>query len=125
MIYLTRPAKSSSSLEPSTYVVVSACLPHSFYFCSAGIGYQITKQLAAKGATVYLACRSEQRALAAINKLEEEVAGIEGKNRLQFLHVDMSSMDSVKRAAEEFLKRETRLDVLCALLPRVAVSSAD
>ncbi|VDC05279.1 unnamed protein product [Peniophora sp. CBMAI 1063] len=79
---------------------------------NAGLGYQITKQLAAKGATIYLACRSEERALAAINQLEDEVDDVQGKNRLQFLQVDMSSMRSVKRAADEFLKRESRLDVL-------------
>ena len=84
-----------------------------FGMCSAGIGYQITKQLAAKGATVYLGCRSEERALASIDKLEDELPAIQGLNRLQFLQVDMSSMRSVKRAADAFLKRETRLDVLC------------
>ena len=83
---------------------------NSFGMCSAGI---ITKQLAAKGATVYLGCRSEERALASIDKLEDELPAIQGLNRLQFLQVDMSSMRSVKRAADEFLKRETRLDVLC------------
>ncbi|KZV77093.1 NAD-P-binding protein [Peniophora sp. CONT] len=79
---------------------------------NAGIGYHITKQLAAKGATIYLACRSEQRALAAIAKLEGEISGIREQKRLRFLQVDMSSMHSVQRLAEEFLKRETRLDVL-------------
>lgn len=86
----------------------------SFSFRSAGIGYQITKQLAAKGATIYLACRSEERASAAIGKLEDEVPSIVGRNKLHFLQVDMSDVRSVRRAADEFVKRETRLDVLCA-----------
>ncbi|KZV71191.1 NAD-P-binding protein [Peniophora sp. CONT] len=79
---------------------------------NAGLGYQITKQLAAKGATVYLACRSEERASAAIDNLEDEVPSIAGQNKLQFLQVDMSDVRSVRRAADEFVKRETRLDVL-------------
>ncbi|KZV71192.1 NAD-P-binding protein [Peniophora sp. CONT] len=78
----------------------------------SGIGYATTKELARHGAKVYLACRTEDRALAAITKLEEEVPDIKGKDRLHFIQVDMSNMRSVKRAAEEFIQKERRLDVL-------------
>lgn len=82
----------------------------------SGIGYATTKELARHGAKVYLACRSEDRALAAITKLEEEVPDIKGEDRLHFIQVDMSNMRSVKRAAEEFVQKEKRLDVLRAFI---------
>ena len=78
----------------------------------SGIGYVTTKELARHGAKVYLACRSEDRALAAIEKLEGEVSEIKGKDRLHFIQVDMGNMQSVKRAAAEFIQKEKRLDVL-------------
>ncbi|VDC05280.1 unnamed protein product [Peniophora sp. CBMAI 1063] len=78
----------------------------------SGLGYETTKELAKHGATVYLACRTEDRAVAAIAKLEEEVPEIKGKDRLHFIQVDMGNMQSVKRAAEEFVQKEKRLDVL-------------
>lgn len=80
----------------------------------SGLGYVTTRHLARHGAKVYLACRSEDRTLAAIAKLEEEVPEIKGKERLRFIQVDMGNMQSVKRAAEEFIQKEKRLDVLRA-----------
>jgi len=50
-------------------------------------------------AKVYLACRSAEKAAAAIADLEKET----GKTGI-FLHLDLSSLKSVKESAEEFLK---------------------
>ena len=84
---------------------------------SSGIGYETTRHLANHGATVYLACRTEDRARAAIAKLEEGLPeNAKDKNRLKFLQVDLGDMHSVKRAADKFMEQETRLDVLSTLL---------
>jgi NAD(P)-dependent dehydrogenase (short-subunit alcohol dehydrogenase family) len=71
--------------------------------------------LAAHGATVYLACRTKDKADTAIVRLEQEVPQLAGADRLRFIQIDLGDMHSVKRAAGEFLARETRLDVLGAL----------
>ena len=52
----------------------------------------------AKNAKVYMACRSEAKGQAAIDKLEKET----GKRAL-YLKLDLSDLRSVEAAAHEFL----------------------
>ena len=77
---------------------------------SSGIGYTTAEQLARHGAKVYVAARSEAKAHAAIEKIyanDKVKAG-----RLIFLPLDLADLDSVAKAAEIFLNREDRLDIL-------------
>ena len=55
--------------------------------------------LLCKNAKVYLAARSEDRAKAAIEDLKQ----MTGKEAI-FLKLDLSSLESIKTAAEEFLR---------------------
>ncbi|KZV71197.1 NAD(P)-binding protein [Peniophora sp. CONT] len=79
--------------------------------CS-GIGYECTKQLLSHGATVYMAGRSPCEAATAIEQLEDDLPHIYGRGRVRYLKVDMSNMHDVQRAAESFMARVSRLDVL-------------
>jgi NAD(P)-dependent dehydrogenase (short-subunit alcohol dehydrogenase family) len=81
---------------------------------SSGIGFHTTKQLYARGATVYLACRSETRAHAAMAEIEREMGAAPSQSKLRFLQLDLASLHATKAAAEEFARREERLDVLSA-----------
>ena len=54
-----------------------------------------------------MAARSEERAAAAIARLKEET----GKEA-HYLHLDLSSIASVRRAAEGFLAKESALHTL-------------
>ncbi|KAJ7222927.1 NAD(P)-binding protein [Mycena rebaudengoi] len=74
---------------------------------NSGIGYETVKQLLLKNATVYLAARSPQRGAEAIEKLKSET-----KKQAIFLELDLADLKSVRRAAEEFLAKESRLDIL-------------
>lgn len=76
---------------------------------STGIGYHTVKFLARKGAKVYLGARSEVKAKLAIAALEQE--GL-GSGVVVWLDVNLSDPRWAKKAAEEFLKREKRLDIL-------------
>ncbi len=58
-------------------------------------------------AKVYLAARSEEKASAAIASLKQET----GKDAI-FLALDLSSLASIKKAAQEFLSREPQLHIL-------------
>ncbi|KAF7312726.1 hypothetical protein MIND_00287500 [Mycena indigotica] len=78
---------------------------------NSGIGYETVKVLFAKGATVYLAARSPSKGKEAIAQLEGEVTG-QGKGKLVFLELDLSDLRSVRKASEEFLSKEKRLDLL-------------
>ncbi|KAK7053648.1 short-chain dehydrogenase/reductase family protein [Favolaschia claudopus] len=75
---------------------------------NTGIGYHTVKQLLLKNAKVYLAARSEEKAKAAIQRLQQETLG---KTAI-FLELDLADLPSVRKAAEEFLSRENRLDLL-------------
>ncbi|KZO91904.1 NAD-P-binding protein [Calocera viscosa TUFC12733] len=79
---------------------------------NSGLGYQTAQQLANHGATVYLTTRSEAKALDTIRRLEEANPGLKGEGRLHWLLLDLSSVAKAKKAAEEFLQREKRLDLL-------------
>ncbi|KAJ7491400.1 NAD(P)-binding protein [Mycena galericulata] len=72
-----------------------------------GIGYETVKALLLKNATVYLAARSPAKGNAAITELETET-----KKRAKLLELDLADLKSVRRAAEAFLARESRLDIL-------------
>ncbi|KAJ7437989.1 NAD(P)-binding protein [Mycena galericulata] len=74
---------------------------------NSGIGYETVKALLLKNATVYLAARSPAKGKAAIAELESET-----KKRAEFLELDLADLKSVRRAAEAFLARESRLDIL-------------
>ena len=52
------------------------------------------------GAKVYIACRSEQRAREAIEKLKTDTGKTD--EDVSFLQLDLASLDAVKKAAEEF-----------------------
>ncbi|KAF7304933.1 hypothetical protein MKEN_01207600 [Mycena kentingensis (nom. inval.)] len=77
---------------------------------NGGIGYHTALALARSGAKVYLAARSEDRARAAIEQITALVP--DAKERLAYLHFDLTSLASAKAAAETFLAAETRLDIL-------------
>ncbi|KAJ7278989.1 NAD(P)-binding protein [Mycena rebaudengoi] len=74
---------------------------------NTGIGYETVKQLLIKDATVYLAARSESKGMDAIKKLEQET-----KKSAIFLQLDLADLNSVRQAAETFLEREKKLDIL-------------
>ncbi len=64
---------------------------------NAGIGREIVKQLLRKNARVYLAARSPAKAREAIQSLTAET----GKTA-EFLQLDLSDLDAVRTAAQEF-----------------------
>jgi NAD(P)-dependent dehydrogenase (short-subunit alcohol dehydrogenase family) len=74
---------------------------------NTGIGKVTAKTLAEQGAQVFMACRSESKARAAIEELSE------GRNlKIEFLALDLGDLSSVRRAAEEFLARDLPLHIL-------------
>ncbi|OBR09787.1 Short-chain dehydrogenase [Colletotrichum higginsianum IMI 349063] len=78
---------------------------------NAGIGYHTVRQLAAKGAKVYLAARSESRAKEAIKRLREENPDIP-QEKLVWLPLDLSSQAQVVDAARDLMSKTERLDIL-------------
>jgi NAD(P)-dependent dehydrogenase (short-subunit alcohol dehydrogenase family) len=69
------------------------------------------KHLARRGAKVYMAARSQTKAEEAIAKLKAEGLG-PGNGDIIWLKLDLKDPRNAKKAAEEFMKQEKRLDVL-------------
>jgi retinol dehydrogenase-12 len=77
---------------------------------NAGLGREVVQILYAHNATVYMAGRSEERCSAAINAIK--AAHPDATGALHFLLLDLGDLSTIRRSADEFLGRETRLDVL-------------
>ncbi len=75
---------------------------------NAGLGLESARVLGLKGAHVILACRSEERGEAALEKLSAEVGG----GRFRVLPLDLSALASVHAFAERFRSDGNRLDLL-------------
>lgn len=78
---------------------------------NAGIGFELTKILYSKGATVYMASRSQAKADEAIKAIKASHTGDE-TGRLEYLHLDLNDLTTIKASAADFAARETKLDVL-------------
>lgn len=75
---------------------------------NTGIGYETTRVLAARGARVLMACRSEDKARLAMEHIRMEVPGA----NLAFVPLDQADLFSVRECAEQVARDEPRLDVL-------------
>jgi len=75
---------------------------------NSGIGWDTTRVLAAKGAKVLLSCRNPQRGEDAILRLRD----IQPNAQVQFLHMDLADLDSVRAAATRVQDEHARLDLL-------------
>lgn len=76
----------------------------------AGVGKELAGILYQKNGTVYIAGRSSEKGVAAITAIKEAHPSADG--RLEFLHVDLADLSSIKESVSTFTKREQRLDVL-------------
>ncbi|MCA9896624.1 MAG: SDR family oxidoreductase [Ardenticatenaceae bacterium] len=75
---------------------------------NSGLGLESTKAIAAKGATVVMACRNLRKAEAAKAEVLQQVPSA----RLDLMELDNASLASVRGFAEAFKAKYERLDVL-------------
>jgi len=73
-----------------------------------GIGLIAARELARMGAHTIIASRDAQRCAAAVESIKRET----GNTEVEYIAADLATRDGVQRAAHEFKKRHTRLDVL-------------
>ena len=89
----------STDLKGKVFIVTGA---------STGIGRVVAQELAARGAHVILACRSEVRTAPVV----EEIRRATGNEKVEFLPLDLADLASVRAAAAAFLSRRLPLHVL-------------
>ncbi|KAJ5309281.1 hypothetical protein PENANT_c042G02854 [Penicillium antarcticum] len=73
--------------------------------CSSGLGIETARALFHTGATLYLTARDLEKAKSALGDLV-------GSPRVQLLHLDLNSLESVRACAEEFLSQPNILNIL-------------
>ncbi|KAJ7683577.1 NAD-P-binding protein [Mycena rosella] len=86
---------------------------------NSGIGYATIQMLARNGAKVYMAARDEGRAAAAIKQLQDENIN---DGSVHWLKLDLSDPRDARRAANEVLEKEQRLDILGTFIMQLAIA---
>lgn len=82
---------------------------------NTGVGYEVAKLLAgATNARVYIFSRNKEKTQVAIEKMILEIADEFEKSNpvIEQIQVDLSDLETVKPAVEEFLHKEKRLDIV-------------
>ncbi|MCJ1227333.1 hypothetical protein MMC12_003988 [Toensbergia leucococca] len=77
---------------------------------SSGVGAELVQILYQHNAKIYLAARSEEKSLRAIEGIKSRTP--DSKGQIMFLHLDLDDLTTIKKSAENFLSKEDRLDVL-------------
>jgi NAD(P)-dependent dehydrogenase (short-subunit alcohol dehydrogenase family) len=88
-----------NDLEGRTFLVTGA---------NTGIGRETALALAARGARMFVASRSEQKTRPVI----DEIVAKTGNNSIEFLTLDLGDLESVRTCADEFLRTGEPLHVL-------------
>lgn len=89
----------SVRLEGKTVLITGA---------NTGIGKETAKEIARRGARVILACRDQHKAEAA----KQEIVTETGNDAIIVKILDLGSLESVRRFAEDYNATESRLDIL-------------
>ena len=72
--------------------------------CSSGLGVETARALKATGATLYLTVRDLQKG-------QDALADILEPGKVELLHLDLNSLDSVRSCAKEFLQKSSSLNI--------------
>ncbi|XP_052064912.1 retinol dehydrogenase 14-like [Mytilus californianus] len=89
----------TARLDDKTVIITGA---------SSGIGKEVAKNLAKRGAKVILACRD----LAKTNKVVDEIKRQIRDTKIVVKHLDLASLQSIRKFAKDIKQNEERLDIL-------------
>lgn len=76
---------------------------------NTGLGYQISLELAKKGATIVIACRTKSKGLKAIENIEKT---LNIAINATIIPLDLTDFDSIRSFANIFMEQHSRLDLL-------------
>ncbi|MFD2566775.1 oxidoreductase [Pseudotenacibaculum haliotis] len=76
---------------------------------NAGLGYQISLELARKNAKIVIACRAQEKGLEAIKRIEKKLGR---KIDFEVIRLDLTDINSIRQFANEFGRKNNQLDIL-------------
>lgn len=84
---------------------------------ASGIGFELSKILYHAGGKVYIAGRSEAKALESIKSIKSSTSTSRSstqstKGQLAFLYLQLEDLSTIKASVENFISKESKLDVL-------------
>jgi NAD(P)-dependent dehydrogenase (short-subunit alcohol dehydrogenase family) len=81
---------------------------------NTGLGYATMVALAERGAHVFAACRSKQRATDAIERATKEIKdkNPDAEPKMEFLELDLNDMKKCRQAANTFLEKNLPIHML-------------
>ncbi|XP_029041028.1 retinol dehydrogenase 14 isoform X1 [Osmia bicornis bicornis] len=97
--YTIGACKSKNRMDGKTVIITG---------CTSGIGKETARDIAIRGAKLIMACRNVEAA----EKLKEELFKETGNTHIVVRKLDLSSLSSVRKFAEQINREEDRLDVL-------------
>lgn len=80
----------------------------------SGVGYQLVEMLYKAGGKIYVAGRSEEKAMKAIEEIKSRITddAATTPGELEFLLLRLDDLSSIKSSVDEFQRRESHLHVL-------------
>ena len=91
--------KSQARLDGKTVIITGG---------NSGIGLETAVDMAKRNARVLLACRSVEKGETAVVDVKKR----SGNDKVVFIQLDLSSLDSVRKCAAKILEEEPRIDIL-------------
>lgn len=79
---------------------------------ASGIGLELVTILYQAGGKIYIAGRSEAKALQKIEAIKSSVRDASSAGQLEYLPLDLSDLSTVKASVASFKSKESKLDVL-------------
>ncbi|RDL33756.1 Uncharacterized protein BP5553_08124 [Venustampulla echinocandica] len=80
---------------------------------TSGVGFELANILFKAGGKVYIAARSKDKALKCIEKIKSTAQDDSSETgQLEFLHLELDDLSTIKASAEAFKSKEPKLDVL-------------
>ncbi|KAH8881067.1 putative short-chain dehydrogenase [Thozetella sp. PMI_491] len=76
---------------------------------TSGLGIETARALYATGADIYITARDLKKGQGVV---EDIVKSSEGKGKIDLIEMDMTSLESVKKAAKSFLAKSNKLNIL-------------
>ena len=75
---------------------------------NSGLGFQTSRAVARKGATVVMACRDQRRGAEALARIKDEQPAA----AVELVELDLADLASVRKAANDVLARHAHVDLL-------------